>query len=147
MLFPYLFFIPGIISICEFIVFLFQGKKPMKGPLGFILDTINIIGFPALYASVNIPYMSQTVFMIPPFFQFTTLVVTLCIISYFLIRYFSHYLPTAVQIIALCLVGIGIFLNMAMLFREYNIFSFFHVPIILLFIIQIVEKSNSLIKT
>ncbi|MFB1004420.1 MAG: hypothetical protein QMC70_09840 [Bacteroidia bacterium] len=91
--------------------------------------------------------MSQTVFMIPPFFQFTTLVVTLCIISYFLIRYFSHYLPTAVQIIALCLVGIGIFLNMAMLFREYNIFSFFHVPIILLFIIQIVEKSNSLIKT
>lgn len=142
----YLFFLPGTIAIGEFIVFLFRSKRPITGPVGFILDTISIIGFPVLYATVSIPYMSQTIYMIPPFFKFTTLVVTLCIISYFLIRYFIHYLPKVVQVIALRTLGIGIFLNMGMLFRKYDVFTFFHVPIILLFIIQLVEKSNTLIK-
>jgi hypothetical protein len=146
MILLFIFFLPGFFSFTEFIAFTANGKKPFDGPFGLILDIINIIGFPALYVTFNIPYSSASSLTNAPFFQYTALAVCVCIAAYFIIQFFTSHLSRSVQIIVLIILGAGVFLNVAMIYQEPGIFTYFHIPIILLFIIQIVEKSNALVK-
>jgi len=147
MIFILLFFIPGISTIIDFVIFLTTGRKQFRGPYGFILDLINLLGFPYFYLATGMPFDNNANILIDePYRGVTFIVIALCLIGYFALNYLHRHLQNPVQIIAIAFLGIGIFINVAMIYQQEAIFSFFNVPIILLFIMQIVEKSNALIQ-
>ncbi len=142
-----LFFVPGISTIIDFIIFLSTGRKQFRGPYGFILDLINLLGFPYFYLASGMPFDNNTNILIEePYRGATIIVIALCLIGYFALNYLHRHLQKPVQITAIVFLAIGVFINVAMIYQQEAIFSFFNVPIILLFIIQIVEKSNALIQ-
>lgn len=144
-LFILILFLPALISIIEFLVYLGIGKKPLDYIGGLFLEIFNIIIFPALYIVVFntepdlVPKVLQE-----PHSWYSFPIIAISIVSYFIIRYAYPFVKDSIQIVLVIFLAAGILLNVAMIFDQELIFSIFNTPIILLYIMQIFTHSNRL---
>ena len=143
--FIYLFFLPAFITLIEFLVFLVKGSKPMNGILGFALDVVQLIGFPYFYLKCFKDEFAEQTLFLEPYEHLGYLIIVAIVLGYFLVTYFKSILHKNHIIIILCLLGVGLFINLNMIYNQDEFLSIFNIPIILLFIMQIVSKSNQLI--
>lgn len=143
-LFIYLLFIPPIITMVEFLVFLASGKKPMNGVLGFLLDVIQIVWYPLMYIQIFNSGSGLQLISQEPNSYFFFGIFSAIVIGYFLVTYFNYALRPPLIIFILGLLGLGLFINLYIMFNQETFLSFFNIPILLLFIMQIASNTIQL---
>ncbi|MGB0849685.1 MAG: hypothetical protein ACPGTP_00435 [Bacteroidia bacterium] len=124
------------------------GKKPLNYIGGLFLEIFNLIIFPVLYLVV----FNGELDLVPKVLQephswYSFPIIAISIVSYFIIRYAYPFLKDSIQIALVIFLAAGILLNVAMIFDQQLIFSFFNTPIILLYIMQIFTHSERLSNT
>ena len=139
------FLLPPLITGIEFLVFLYTKKKPMNGPIGFLLDMITLIAFPFLYLIL------EQGFHLFKYYQFSNtlnilaiIIVVFSIAGYFALQLVNDLLNDTQKTIILTILGIGILLNGIMIYQQYSFLNLFNVPIILLFIMRITQTARSM---
>jgi hypothetical protein len=142
------FFIPGILTIVDFVFFAFKGEKRFDHFGGLVLDGIHLLGFPMLYM-LFFPYAGDSAFIIfqEPYSSLSIPLIVLSVIGYFIVRYAYPFLSDSWTTIILILLSCGLFINVSMIYDHPSPFSFFNISIILLYIMQIVTHSHRLLNT
>ena len=142
------FFIPGILTIVDFVFFVFKGEKRFDHFGGLALDGIHLLGFPLLYM-LFFSYGGGSDFTLfqEPYSSLSIPIIALSVIGYFIVRYAYPFLSDSWTTIILILLTCGLFINVSMIYEHLSLFSFFNISIILLYIMQIVTHSHRLLKT
>lgn len=138
MLALYLFFIPGALTLIDFIYYTIKGEKLFDHFGGLLLDGIQLIGYPIFFSTV-FPYLggrSMLVFS-ASWVWLTVPLTVLSILGYFAIRYAYLFLSETLTIVILTLLSCGIFINVSMIHDGLGINAYFNISIILLYIMQI----------
>ena len=138
-----LFFIPGIITFFDFLYFSFTGFKWFNRLFGGILDILNIVAFPLLYILIigadehSLAHEEIT-------YPLILLLIASSVIAYFLIQHFASYFSYFIKTALLILLGFGVIINIAMLFTYDGLLipGLFNLPIILLYLMQIIQNIN-----
>jgi hypothetical protein len=142
------FFIPGILTIIDFVFFAIKGEKRFAHFGGLALDGIHLLGFPLLYM-LFFSYAGGSDFTLfqEPYSSLSIPIIALSVIGYFIVRYAYPFLSDSWTTIILILLTCGLFINVSMIYEHLSLFSFFNISIILLYIMQIVTHSHRLLKT
>jgi hypothetical protein len=142
------FFIPGILTIVDFVFFVLKGEKRFDHFGGLALDGIHLLGFPLLY-TLFFSYAGGSDFTLfqEPYSSLSIPIIALSVIGYFIVRYAYPFLSDSWTTIILILLTCGLFINVSMIYEHLSLFSFFNISIILLYIMQIVTHSHRLLKT
>jgi hypothetical protein len=142
------FFIPGILTIVDFVFFVFKGEKRFDHFGGLALDGIHLLGFPLLY-TLFFSYAGGSDFTLfqEPYSSLSIPIIALSVIGYFIVRYAYPFLSDSWTTIILILLTCGLFINVSMIYEHLSLFSFFNISIILIYIMQIVTHSHRLLKT
>jgi len=142
----YLIFLPAILTAVDFIYFIIKGEKLFDYVGGFILDAVQLIAYPILFA-MFFHYLhgeSMEVFS-APWAMLTIPITLLSIVGYFAIRYAYPFIPQNITIAILTLLASGIFINLSMIHDVFGLESIFSGSIILLYIIQIALNVKRLV--
>jgi len=147
MILIYLFFVPGILTLIDFIYYVATGEKKFDYVGGLLLDCIQLIGYPILFSLLfqNLGEMHMAVFS-SPWTTLTILITVLSIFGYFAIRYAYPFINDTLTIIILVLLACGIFINVSMIHDGFSILSYFNIPIILLYLMQVATNVKRHIK-
>jgi hypothetical protein len=142
------FFIPGILTIIDFVFFAIKGEKRFAHFGGLALDGIHLLGFPLLYM-LFFSYAGGSDFTLfqEPYSSLSIPIIALSVIGYFIVRYAYPFLSDSWTTIILILLTCGLFINVSMIYEHLSLFSFFNISIILIYIMQIVTHSHRLLKT
>lgn len=147
MILIYLLFVPGILTLIDFIYFIAKGEKLFDHFGGFLLDGIQLVGFPILFVMFSSYLSSRSMEVFSADWIWISIPITLLsVIGYFAIRYAYPFISETFSIIILVLLACGIFINVSMIYDVYDVESFFSIPIILLYIIQISNNVKRLLK-
>lgn len=138
MIFFYLLFVPGILTLIDFLYFVAKGKKLFDYFGGLLLDVVQLVGYPILFA-MFFHYLHGESMQIyaSPWGMLTIPLTLLSIVGYFGIRYAYPFIPQNITIAILMLLASGIFINLSMIHDVFGLESIFSGSIILLYIIQI----------
>ncbi len=149
MIFFYLFFLPPLFTLIDFVQFLFTGKKAFNYFGGLVLDIVHLVCFPVLFISFSGIAGGVDHFLFEgPVLWITVAVIILSVIGYFAIQFAYLLLSQPATIIVLTLLACGVIINIAMLISHKETFiAVFNIPIILLYIMQIVTHSNKLVNS
>jgi len=127
-----IFFVPGILTIMEFLIFLTKGTKSFNGVFGFLLDLTHVI---IILAPSEMELHATALGFILS-----------AIVGYFSLVYFHTLLSANGVKCILVILGCAIFLNLYMIFNQEIILSYFNLPILLLLAMQISINADRLLE-
>lgn len=149
-----LFFLPGLLVLIDFIKYLIKGKRLFNSVLTKILEAVVIIGLPVLYIAIfdfQIPNdcCSESATFSPDHRLTIYFLITICIVAFFYSTNRKQIAPPLVEITTNCLLLAAIILNIFVAFQVELLIPlalFGNLPIVLLFIIALIENQNTIIE-
>lgn len=134
----YLLFVPGILTLIDFIYYVVKGEKFFNHFGGLLLDGIQLVGFPILFVMFSSYLSSRSMEVFSADWIWISIPITiLSVLGYFAICYAYIFLSETLSVVILILLGCGIFINVSMIHDSLGINSYFNIPIILLYVMQI----------
>jgi hypothetical protein len=147
--------ITGGLSLIEFSVFIISGKRWLNAKILGLVEAITIIIMPALFLMDDGSHSNidnEDIATFGPGHRITMyFIILFCVIAYYSSKRNSSARGPIMEVVLNCFLLIGIVLNILIMYqigfyRDEKEFSYFNLPIILLFIMRLAENHKLIIK-
>ena len=140
------FFVPGVLALLAFALFLFSRR--MWPWLFRVTELLCVLGLPIFFLSAfdfdqKNDCCSDSAFFSPDHRLSVYVLIALCAAGYFLCSFRKHVAPPVIEVLLNCSLIIGIAINVAMIAHEPHFGLIGNASIILLFIMRLVRNHQA----